>query len=616
MSLPAGTRIGPYEVLSLAGSGGMGEVYRARDTRLGRDVALKVLPEALASEPERLARFRREAHVIAALNHPNVAQVYDFEETSSAHALAMELVEGPTLAEVIDRLWAGVPAGSRRIPAGLSLGDMLQIARQLTLALEAAHEHGIVHRDLKPANIIVREDGTVKVLDFGIAKAFVPDTATAPVGADITPTITALTALGAGVVIGTPAYMAPEQVRGRRVDQRADIWAFGCVLFELLSGTRVFEGEDMSTTFSNVLRNEPDFSELPAEVPRHVRETLRFCLQKDVKQRLADVRDVRLALDGALTPSDAAAVAPPVPVDDDGLSPRPVWCWQVRPARPRSRCSRRHPRESHFTSTSPAPKTPISTVRDGATSPSRPTAATSATRRPAAFTSAPWIRPTPTRWPASKAWSPIPCSRADGRILVYVQGNQLRKIPITGGESVLLASVNSPSGVSWTDEDQIVFAQADGVWRVAADGGPPQRIAEPNEGERLTLPQVLPGGKWLLVSSRQGATSQVVALSLQTKERRLLIDRAVHARYVGTGHLLYLSAGRRPARDRLRSRPSRNPRRRHAGDWHDRSRDNGRRAVQPVVGRVAHLRPRSRPGIPRARLGEPRRRRSRQVGCR
>jgi serine/threonine protein kinase len=239
MSLRAGAHLGQYEIRGAIGAGGMGGVYRARDTKLNRDVALKVLPEAFTADPDRLARFKREAQVLASLNHPNIAHIHGFEDTGPASALVMELVDGPTLAELIDKR------------GGLPLDEVLPIARQIAEALETAHECGIVHRDLKPANVKVRDDGTVKVLDFGLAKALRPENATSSVDVMNSPTLTTQ-ATQLGVILGTTAYMAPEQAKGKHVDRRADIWAFGVVLYEMLTGQRGYEAENVSDTLAAV----------------------------------------------------------------------------------------------------------------------------------------------------------------------------------------------------------------------------------------------------------------------------------------------------------------------------------------------------------------------------
>jgi serine/threonine protein kinase len=289
MSLAPGTRLGAYEITAPIGAGGMGEVYRARDTRLNRDVAIKVLPEAFATDPERLARFKREAHVLASLNHPHIATIYGLEETENASALILELVEGPTLA---DRIAQGL----------IPLDEALPIAKQICEALEAAHERGIIHRDLKPANIKLTPDGTVKVLDFGLAK---PTSGPANTTTSLSPTITSPAMTMAGVLLGSAAYMSPEQAKGREADKRSDVWGFGCVLYEMLTGERAFEGEDTSDTLAAVLRAEPDWKKLPAYTPPRLHRLLQRCLRRDPKNRLHDIGDARLEILGDDGPADA-----------------------------------------------------------------------------------------------------------------------------------------------------------------------------------------------------------------------------------------------------------------------------------------------------------------------
>ena len=298
MPLNPGTRLGSYVIGAAIGTGGMGEVYRARDSRLHRDVALKILPESFAQDPDRLARFQREAQVLASLNHTNIAHVYgartDPTDSQVVHAIVMELVEGPTLAE---------------LPAVMPLAEALPVAIQITAALEAAHEHGIVHRDLKPANIKLMGDGTVKVLDFGLAKAIAPE-AGSDGGGMHSPTITSPALTRMGLILGTAAYMAPEQAKGRAVDRRADIWAFGCVLFELLAGRRAFGGDDITDTLAFVITREPPWDALPPDTPATIRRLLRRCLEKDPKRRLRDIADARLDLEDAVnTPVPEAAPA-------------------------------------------------------------------------------------------------------------------------------------------------------------------------------------------------------------------------------------------------------------------------------------------------------------------
>ena len=314
--MKSGDTLGSYQVLEKLGAGGMGEVYRARDTRLGREVALKVLPEAFARDSERMARFEREARLLASLNHPHIAAIYGLEEIDGLRAIAMELVEGDELSALIGRgaaasrdpatgTWdAGASSNRALTPAmpGLPLDEALSFARQIAEALEAAHEKGVIHRDLKPANVKVNPDGQVKVLDFGLAKAL--DSAAGsddPASTNVanSPTISAV-ATRAGVILGTAAYMSPEQARGKPLDRRTDIWSFGCLLYEMLTGRMTFRGETVTDTLAGILEREPDWQALPAATPPAVRRVLRRCLQKDPKHRLRDIADARMELDESL----------------------------------------------------------------------------------------------------------------------------------------------------------------------------------------------------------------------------------------------------------------------------------------------------------------------------
>ena len=295
-----GTKVGPYEITAAIGAGGMGEVYRAHDPKLGRDVAIKVLPEAFARDAERMARFQREAKVLASLSHPNIATIYGLEDSGTTRALVMELVEGPTLA---DRIKAGP----------IPVDEAVRIARQIADALEYAHERGIIHRDLKPANVKVTNDDAVKVLDFGLAKALEGD----PLSLDIStsPTISRMATMQ-GVLLGTAAYMSPEQAKAKTVDRRADTWAFGCVLYEMLTGKQAFTGETVTDTLASIIKEEPNLSQLPASTPMRVRVLLQRCLQKDPKQRLQAIGDARISLDevlsGATDPAVPSAVSAPL----------------------------------------------------------------------------------------------------------------------------------------------------------------------------------------------------------------------------------------------------------------------------------------------------------------
>ena len=331
----AGLQIGSYQILSLLGTGGMGDVYRARDTRLGRDVAIKVVANVFLSDPERLARFEHEARVLATLNHPHIGAIYGLEEAGGVRGLVLELVEGATLAE---RLATGP----------LPIQEALSVARQIAEALEAAHEKGIIHRDLKPANIKITPDGTVKVLDFGLAKVFAKDGSEYDVSAK--PSIT-IEETREGVIAGTAAYMSPEQARGKAVDKRTDIWAFGCVLYEMLTARPPFRGETVSDTIAGILEREADWSALPAETTVSIRRLLQRCLEKDPKRRLRDIGDARLEIEEAPGPSVSSSGRPPsvraiarrrlaVRADSRG-GPRPVWVCCSSGALRRGSCSAR-----------------------------------------------------------------------------------------------------------------------------------------------------------------------------------------------------------------------------------------------------------------------------------
>ena len=312
MALIPGTRLGVYDIIAAIGEGGMGQVWRGTDTTLGRQVAIKILPDAFAADPDRLARFEREAKTLASLNHPHIAAIYGFEKSSGMHALVMELVEGEELSQRIGR-------------GAIPLDEALPIAKQIAEALEAAHEQGIIHRDLKPANVKARPDGTVKVLDFGLAKAM--DSGPGPKTQDpsLSPTITTPAMTQAGMILGTAAYMAPEQAKGRPVDRRADLWAFGAVLFEMLTGTRALPGEDLTDTLAAVVRAEPDWTLLPADTPPAIRKLLIRCLAKDRTRRLDSAAGARLEIEeGLMTPA---------PVDGPGR-PDPRSSIPTRSSRP------------------------------------------------------------------------------------------------------------------------------------------------------------------------------------------------------------------------------------------------------------------------------------------
>ena len=547
MALTEGTRLGVYEVVGLIGQGGMGEVYQARDTTLDRDVALKVLPEAFTSDPDRLARFEREAKVLASLNHPNIGSIYGLEEAEGVKALVLELVEGPTLA---DRIKQGP----------IPLDEALPIAKQIAEALEAAHEQGVIHRDLKPANVKVKDDGTVKVLDFGLAKAFQPDAGDP--GMSMSPTIS-LTAAATqmGMVIGTAAYMAPEQASGKTVDKRADVWAFGVVLYEMLTGTRPFVGDDVSKTLARVIDREPDWTALPADLPPVLGHFLRGCLQKSPRHRIRDIGDVRLAMAGAFETTVAA--------QSDTLVATPLHFWQrsvpavgilvtallvmglavwglTRPDAVPADVVR-------FVIPSPdaAPFDFSGLYRDLAISADgtqviyqarAPGGGLQLTLRPIDELGGAPLRG--TEGGVAPFFSP------DGEWVGFLSdaaGTTLQKVSIFGGPPVTLTEFNRIiTGASWGTDDQIIFGSLDGgLFRVPGGGGEPDVLTSPDadEGERRHYhPSVIPGRQAVLFVIGIGdasAARQLAVLALDTGEVTRLGLAGTQPQYASTGHLVY-----------------------------------------------------------------------------
>ena len=539
MTLASGARVGPYAIVAAIGAGGMGEVYKARDTKLNRDVALKVLPKSFALDPDRLARFQREAQVLASLNHPNIAAIYGLEESDGVRALVLELVEGPTLA---DRVAQGP----------IPLDEALPIARQIADALEAAHEHGAIHRDLKPANIKVRPDGAVKVLDFGLAKAF----DVAPTS-DLSesPTMTSPAMTGMGVILGTAAYMSPEQAKGKPVDKRADIWAFGCVLFEMLTGKRAFEGEDVAETLGAVIHKEPVWTALPANTPPAVRTGLQRCLQKDPRQRVRDIGDVRLAIEGAFETvfpqsGEAPLVGAPqrvawgraitlvlaaalVAALASGVA---VWSFaRVGPAVP--------PQVTRFAVAIPQ-RDVIDNDSGMALSPDGSRLVYSATRdgvRQLFVRGRDQLEPVPIRGTEDAVH---PFFSPDGAWVGFFTSSALKKVAITGGPAVTLCQVGRRRGATWGSDDTIVFSSvaAPGLMRVSASGGEPELLSTPKADEgRHNWPEFLPGGKAVLFTTGpEGPISgkRVALLSLETGEQRILVD-GTDGHFVPSGHLVF-----------------------------------------------------------------------------
>ena len=538
VALPGGSRLGAYELISIIGAGGMGVVYRARDTRLKRDVALKILPESFASDQDRVARFQREAEVLASLNHPNIAAIYGLEDSDGIRALVMELVDGETLAERLAR-------------GAIPLDEALPIAKQIADALEAAHEQGIIHRDLKPANIKVRLNGTVKVLDFGLAKLNAPNVPNHPNTMSMSPTITSPAMLtGVGVLLGTAAYMSPEQAKGRPADKRSDIWAFGCVVYEMLTGKRAFDGEDVTDTLAAVVRSEPKWDALPGTVSPSVRVFLRRCLHKDSKQRIGDIRDVRFALEGVFDTTVTQAettVAPARPPWRRHLAPVvaslvtavvvSLVAWILRPAN-------EAPLVSRFD---------VAALPEGVgfRNTGRPVMALSPDGRRLVLntTAGLYVRATgevsSKPIPGTEETLVSPAFSPNGQSVVYFQNNQLKRIAISGGAPVVICAASGPFGISWARDNTILFGQPEGIMRVSAAGGVPELAIRAEKGEQVYGPQMLPDGASVLfsVTSATGDTrwdqANIVVQSLRTGQRTVVLKGGSDARYVPAGYLVY-----------------------------------------------------------------------------
>jgi serine/threonine-protein kinase len=553
-----GQRLGTYQLSARIGAGGMGEVYRARDVRLGRDVAIKVLPPLFTADPERLARFEREARMLAALNHPHIGAIYGLEDADASpgsgqfavRALVLELVEGETLAERLQR-------------GPVSVSDALTIARQIADALDAAHEKGIVHRDLKPANVKITPDGVVKVLDFGLAKA---------AGGDSTPDLSQSPTLtvGAtrdGIILGTAAYMSPEQAKGLPVDKRADLWAFGAVLYELLTGRRAFTGEGVSDTLAHVLMKEPDWTALPANTPASIRQLLRRCLEKDPKRRLHDIADVRIEIDETIAaPATGEGVAP-VPVVPAAPRGRRVLLWAVAavaviaagttlllwaPWRPPPAAAAPLRLEATLGADASLVTMSISNAPGSAATVVSPDGSQ------LAFVAQPHSGGAPRLYVrrldqlaatslAGTEGAAGPVCSPDGQWLGFFSDGKLRKIAVTGGAPVTLADAPNARGGSWAEDGTIVFT-VNGLWRVSASGGTAKPLTTLAQGEaEHRWPQVLPGGRAVLYTvsaTPANFTNAWLAVQpLPTGTPHIVQRGGFYGRYLPSGHLTWVRGG-------------------------------------------------------------------------
>ncbi len=539
-----GQTVSHYRIVEKIGQGGMGEVYLADDTTLNRKVALKFLPEAFTSDPERMARFEREAKLLASLNHPNIAGIHGLEQDEGNRFLVLEYVEGETLQARVSK-------------GALSIEDTLAICRQIAEGLEAAHEKGIIHRDLKPGNVMVTAEEKVKILDFGLAKALADETQT--IDPADSPTITeAITQ--PGVVLGTAAYMSPEQAKGKSVDKRADVWAFGCILYECLTRKKAFEGETASETLASVMKSEPEWDSLPHNLHSRIRLLLERCLEKDPKNRYSGISDARVDVQKVLADPGGLFAQP----DETGESPKKqrailpwiavtaVLCliiagvagWMLKPSLPPEpkrvmRSVYELPEDQMFTHIG---MSVVDLSADG-------------TKIVYVANQQLYLRNlnelTSRSIQGTNEDPTVPFFSPDGLWVGYYSrtDGQWKKITVSGGAPVTLCDADLSTGATWSLDNTILFEEAfSGIKRVSGNGGTTELLIEEKEGKRFHRPQALPGAEWVIFSiSGKNINSwddaQIVAQSLKTGERRILVSGGSDARYIPTGHLVYALGG-------------------------------------------------------------------------
>jgi serine/threonine protein kinase len=532
MTLSTGTKLVHYEITSEIGRGGMGEVYQAKDTKLGRDVAIKVLPEEFALDKDRVARFQREAKLLASLNHPNIAAIHGLEESEGTHFLVMELIEGDKLR---DRIKSGP----------IPVEEALKLALQMAEGLEAAHEKGIIHRDLKPANIKVTPDGKVKILDFGLAKAYVGDQENmSPMDS---PTISAA-ATQQGVILGTAAYMSPEQAKGKSVDKRADIWAFGVVLFEMLTGKSLFSGEDVTSTLARVLEREPDFSTLPQNLHPRIQLMLERCLKKNLKDRYSGISDARVDIQNVLADS-SGVFAQSISTVEPRRNIRSMLTliaatfivtaiivgaliWNLRPAEPRkvTRFFVELP-ESYVFGEEAGPNLALSS--DGsqlAVSTSKGIYLRSMNELNIKLVA------------GTVESTKQPFFSPDGESIGYwsIDDKQLKKVSVAGGTPITLCKDPNTAYYNWGNDGNIYFAGGNGIMKVSENGGVPVNVIAANNSERFFSPQLLPDGKSIIYTIGGEDEYKIALQSINANDRRILFEGATAQYLPITGHLIYV----------------------------------------------------------------------------
>ena len=529
MTLAPGTKLGHYEIHSQLGVGGMGEVYGARDSRLNREVAIKILPQEFLLDPHRLARFQREAQILASLNHPNIAAIYGVEEQNDLRGLVLELVEGPTLADRIGR-------------GPIPLDEALAIAYKIAEALDAAHERGIVHRDLKPSNVKVTDDGTVKVLDFGLAKVFTDETRTA----DFSHSPTLLKATHTGVILGTAAYMSPEQAKGKPVDKRADIWAFGGVLFEMLSGKRAFTGETLTDTLAAVVRAEPNWNDLPPNTPPSIRKLLHRCLTKDPKQRLRDIGDARYDLE--ITAEEPTELSVTFATHSKRWAiPLLVLILFITALAAGALLGRRlnssvssAPTIIRFSDTVKSNQVGSGNNRNRfALSPDGSKLVYVANNKLHLRS----LDTLETKEIPGTEGARGPFFSPDGQSIGFLITAQIKKLPINGGTPVFIGGFGDVVGASWGRDDTILIGGVySGILRVSAKGGEPETVVQPAPDRSYAHPQFLPDGRAFLYSrGRPGvsADNELVMRTLANADETVVARGGFSYRYVDSGHIIY-----------------------------------------------------------------------------
>jgi Tol biopolymer transport system component len=537
MTLTTGTKLGPFEIAGAIGAGGMGEVYQAHDTKLGRDVAIKVLPEAFAHDPERLSRFQREAKMLAALNHPNIATIFGLEHSDDTHYLVMELVPGDTLQQRVKR------------DGPVPVEEALVIAKQIAEALEAAHEKGIIHRDLKPANVKLTPEGKVKVLDFGLAKAFAGDTSTEDMSNS--PTLS-MAATMQGVILGTAAYMSPEQAKGKAVDKRTDIFAFGAVLYELLTGKAAFHGDDVTDILGAVLRMEPDWNQLPEATPASIRTLLRRCLRKDKRQRISDATDVRIEIEDAIAAPKDSGATQAAPASTSKLLAAVAaalviiaavmafgWWRSTRPVEQALRTLVRLDVDLGPDVSLGSPSGTDTIISPDGTRLVYVSQNRLFTRR--------LDQPSATELAGTQGAN-APFFSPDGQWVAFFTGTNLKKISVEGGSAITLCSASASGGGSWGEDGNIIAAlnTTSGLSRIPSAGGPPTPVTDLQNGEQThRWPQILPGGKAVLFTASTALTgfdgANIDVMSLADHSRKTLVRGGTYGRYLPSGHLVYVN---------------------------------------------------------------------------